>query len=206
MYTVVSGVTGVGKTTWAAALATAAGGLYLGEPVENSATFMFANARPTSTGARLLAQIHFFAIAVEQHVVARTAACDAFQDHSCYEVVEVYGRQLARTGALDVEDLGALRKALASAESVVPLPDCVLLLVASPAVVRIRLAERSRVSDVLPDDRELAHQHQRRERLWRRLEVPTLTLDTTEVSRPPRNGKHVAEVFRALRGIAESAL
>jgi deoxyadenosine/deoxycytidine kinase len=139
MHIVVSGVTGVGKTTWAKALVEHVNGKFLGERVESAALFRLANFHPSRRDLRLLAQIRFLMSAADGHADASLSPLPYFQDHSVYEVAEIYTARLAERGDLDDTGLSVLNSLYATIQTELPAPGVVLHLLADPSTIQSRL-------------------------------------------------------------------
>jgi deoxyadenosine/deoxycytidine kinase len=202
MHIVVSGVSGVGKTTWSSALAAHSGGVLLPEIVEPAGLLELARLHPDLSEGPFLSQMHYLMVAADEHAIASQSTGNCFQDNSIYEVVEFYTLLLVLSGRLSDQDDRIVRTTYEAIRRSLPPPDVVLFLKASPQIVRQRVAARARPHERIPSSHQVIQAQRYRRELWNDFGLPVVDLDTSEMGLSEPRESHLRPAWRALNEVS----
>lgn len=197
VHIIVSGVSGVGKTTWGTALASHSGALFASEHLSDN-EFVHASVDRNELGLRFLSQCAFLLAAGNQHYRASSAPLPTVQDHSIYEVMQIYTQQYADKGILSTGEYSAVESMFRALCALCPPPSAVLFLRADPEIVRHRRALRSQPSDLWADSDAIRLEQAQREAIWKLMDLRVVDLDTSERTIPNATDPFMDQLWGAL--------
>ncbi|SUE34582.1 deoxynucleoside kinase [Rikenella microfusus] len=141
-YILITGCTGVGKSTVATYLASEFGMEYFDDPYVNNPFLSNALNREKSTAFQ--SQLYFFTEFIKLHFDISKYNHPVIQERSIYESVHIFCEMYYHLGIFTKEELSVFKDLLSVVSNMLKEPDIIIYLRSTPATIYHRLRQRNR--------------------------------------------------------------